>query len=168
MCRATASQEAALALFSAWTGVDWSGWSLDAPLKYIETNASRSALAGLTRIDAERQWTVGDISNYIGIGGIHPTLVGSPQSVADQLEAFADASGVDGFNLAYAISPGSFEDFVRWVVPELQARGRMRRADGSSLTLRERLQGDGQRRLRDDHPGTRFRQLSERYIQEAP
>lgn len=161
------SQEAALALFSAWTGVDWSGWSLDEPLKYIETNASRSALAGLTRIDAERQWTVGDISNYIGIGGIHPTLVGSPQSVADQLEAFADASGVDGFNLAYAISPGSFEDFVRWVVPELQARGRMRQADGTSLTLRERLQGRGQQRLRDDHPGTRFRQLTDGYSQEV-
>jgi len=160
------SQDAALALFSAWTGVDWSGWSLDEPLKYIETNASRSALAGLTRIDAERQWTVGDISHYIGIGGIHPTLVGSPQSVADQLEAFADASGVDGFNLAYAISPGSFEDFVRWVVPELQARGRMRQADDTSLTLRERLQGRGQQRLRDDHPGTRFRHLTAGYPQE--
>ncbi len=153
------SQEAALALFSAWTGIDWSEWSLDEPLKYIETNASRSALAGLTRIDAERQWTVGDISDYIGIGGIHPTLVGSPQSIADQLEAFADASGVDGFNLAYAISPGSFEDFVRWVVPELQSRGRMRQNDGSTLTLRERLQGAGQKKLRDDHPGTRFRRL---------
>lgn len=162
-----ASQEAALALFSAWTGVDWSGWALDEPLKYIETNASRSALAGLTRIDAERQWTVGDISNYIAIGGIHPTLVGSPQTVADALEAFADASGVDGFNLAYAISPGSFEDFVRWVVPELQARGRMRRADGAALTLRERLQGEGQIKLRDDHPGTQFRHLDTHYVAEA-
>lgn len=153
------SQEAALALFSAWTGVDWSEWPIDAPLHYIETNASRSALAGLTRIDAERVWTVGDISNYIGIGGIHPTLVGSPQTVADALEALADESGIDGFNLAYAISPGSFEDFVRWVVPELQARGRMRRPDGRRLTLRERLQGEGQRHLRRDHPGTRFRDL---------
>jgi len=153
------SQEAALALFSAWTGVDWSEWPLDAPLEYIETNASRSALVGLTRIDAERVWTVGDISNYIGIGGIHPTLVGSPQTVADALEALADESGIDGFNLAYAISPGSFEDFVRWVVPELQARGRMRRPDGRALTLRERLQGEGQRHLRDDHPGTCFRDL---------
>lgn len=158
------SQEAALALFSAWTGVDWSEWPLDAPLQYIETNASRSALVGLTRIDAERVWTVGDISNYIGIGGIHPTLVGSPQTVADALEALADESGIDGFNLAYAISPGSFEDFVRWVVPELQARGRMRRPDGRASTLRERLQGEGQRHLRNDHPGTHFRDLhTQRY-----
>lgn len=157
------SQEAALALFSAWTGVDWSGWALDQPLEYIETNAGRSALAGLTRIDAERQWTVGDISDYIGIGGIHPTLVGDARSVADALETLADESGVDGFNLAYAISPGSFEDFVRWVVPELQARGRMRSASGPVQTLRERLQGAGQRRLRDDHPGVRFRHLPHHY-----
>ncbi len=153
------SQEAALALFSAWTGVDWSAWPLDAPLQYIETNAGRSALAGLTRIDAERVWTVGDISDYIGIGGIHPTLVGSAQTVADALEKLADESGIDGFNLAYAISPGSFEDFARWVAPELQARGRMRRPDGRALTLRERLQGEGQRRLRADHPGLRFSDL---------
>ncbi len=153
------SQEAALALFSAWTGVDWSGWPLDAPLEYIETNASRSALTGLTRIDADRQWTVGDISDYIGVGGLHPTVIGSPQTVADALEKLADESGIDGFNLAYAISPGSFEDFVRWVVPELRARGRMRSPDSRSLTLRERLQGEGQRHLRDDHPGTRFRDL---------
>lgn len=157
------SQEAALALFSAWTGVDWSEWALDEPLTWIETNASRSALAGLTRIDAERQWTVGDISNYIGVGGIHPTLVGGPQTIADALEKLADESGVDGFNLAYAISPGSFEDFARWVVPELQKRGRIRLPGGDVLTLRERLQGRGQRQLRSDHPGTRFRDNLNRY-----
>jgi len=161
------SQEAALALFSAWTGVDWSAWSLDQPLEYIETNAGRSALAGLTRIDAERKWTVGDISDYIGIGGIHPTLVGSGKTIADQLEAFAEASGVDGFNLAYAISPGSFEDFAKWVVPELRARGRIRHPSSTqpALTLRERLQGAGQRQLRDDHPGRQYRYLANQYAE---
>jgi len=162
------SQEAALALFSAWTGVDWSEWALDAPLKYIETNAGRSALAALTRIDADRQWTVGDISDYIGIGGLHSTIVGSAETVADALEAYADESGVDGFNLAYAISPGSFEDFVHWVVPELRTRGRIKIPTENRLTLRERLQGEGQARLRDDHPGIQFRNLNTHYGTEAP
>ncbi len=67
-----------LALFSAWTGIDWSQYPLDHPLEYIETNAGRSALAGLTSIDADRQWTVAGIAEYIGIGGIHPKLVGGP------------------------------------------------------------------------------------------
>lgn len=154
------NQEAALALFSAWTGIDWSTYPLDSPLEYIETNASRSALAGLTRIDSERQWTVGDIAAYIGIGGIHPTFIGGPQKIADQLEAFADESGVDGFNLAYAISPGSFEDFVEFITPELAQRGRLQPRAHHAQTLRERLQGSGQRQLRDDHPGRRFRHLA--------
>lgn len=151
--------EAALALFSAWTGVDWSQYPLDHPLEYIETNAGRSALASLTGIDAERRWTVGDIAEYIGIGGIHPKLVGSPTTIADALEKIADEAGVDGFNISYAVSPGTFEDFATYVIPELRRRGRIRERDPQRVTLRERFQGKGQRYLRDDHPGARFRQL---------
>jgi hypothetical protein len=29
-----------------------------------------------------------------------------------------------GFNLAYAVTPGTFADFIEYVVPELQKRGR--------------------------------------------
>ena len=154
------SIEAALALFSAWTGVDWSVYPLDHPLENIETNASRSILAALSQVDAGRRWTVGGIAEYIGVGGIHPTLVGGPKKVADQLEELADAAGVDGFNLAYAISPGSFEEFVDFVVPELRARGRIKERATKPVTLRERFQGEGQRRLRDDHPGAAFRSLT--------
>lgn len=154
------SVEAALALFSAWTGVDWSQYPLDHPIEYIETNAGRSALSSLTSIDADRRWTVGDVADYIGVGGIHPTLVGGPKKVADALERLADETGIDGFNLAYAISPGSFEDFIRFVVPELRQRGRIRERPATPVTLRERFQGDGQRRLREDHRGASFRDFT--------
>lgn len=151
------SEEAALALFSAWTGVDWSQYPLDQPLRYIETDACRSALASLTRIDSDRQWTLREAARYIGIGGLHPTLVGGPSTIADRLDQFAEQSGVDGFNLGYAISPGSFEDFVKYVTPELIARGRIRPRPAAPLTLRERLLGVGQRYLPADHPASRFR-----------
>jgi FMN-dependent oxidoreductase (nitrilotriacetate monooxygenase family) len=154
------SVEAALALFSAWTGVDWSQYSLDHPIEYIETNAGRSALSSLTSIDADRRWTVGDVADYIGVGGIHPTLVGGPKKVADALERLADETGIDGFNLAYAISPGSFEDFIRFIVPELRQRGRIRERPATPVTLRERFQGEGQRRLREDHRGASFRDFT--------
>jgi alkanesulfonate monooxygenase SsuD/methylene tetrahydromethanopterin reductase-like flavin-dependent oxidoreductase (luciferase family) len=153
--------EAALALFSAWTGVDWSQYPLDHPLEYIETNAGRSALAGLTSIDADRRWTVEGIAEYIGVGGIHPKLVGSPQTVADELERIADEGGIDGFNLAYVISPGTFEDFVEHVVPELRKRGRIRARTDEPVTIRERFQGEGHRLLRDDHPGAAARDRSQ-------
>ncbi|MGE8660125.1 MAG: LLM class flavin-dependent oxidoreductase [Achromobacter sp.] len=152
-------EDAALALFSAWTGVDWSRFDRDQPLEYIETNAGRSALRNFTRIDADRRWTVGDVARYIGIGGLHPTFVGDPVTVSDALEHYADEAGVDGFNIAYAVSPGSFEDFVTHIVPELRRRGRLAERPAQPLTLRERLQGTGQRRLRDDHPGAAFRDL---------
>lgn len=151
------SEEAALALFSAWTGVDWSAFDLDRPLEYIETDACRSALASLTRIDAGRQWTLREAAGYIAIGGLHPTLVGGAATIADRLEEFAAESGVDGFNIGYAISPGSFEDFVHYVVPELAARGRIAARPATPLTLRERLQGEGQSRLPDDHPISQYR-----------
>ena len=155
-----ASTDAALALFSAWTGVDWAQYDLDEPLKYIETNAIRSALSGLAGIDAERQWTLREVADYIGVGGLHPTLVGSPQTIADALEDIIDETGIDGFNLAYAISPGTFEDFITFVVPELERRGRIKPRDAEPVTLRERLQGIGQKRLRDDHPATIARDRS--------
>lgn len=150
------SIEAALALFSAWTGVDWSQYDLDQPLEYIETNAGRSALRGLTAKDAGRRWTVRDIAEYIGLGGIHPKLIGTGAQIADQLEDLAEAAGVDGFNIAYTVSPGSFEDFSRYVIPELRARGRLT-PEGAGRTLRGRLIGTD--RLGDDHPGAAFRSL---------
>ncbi|MFT3688299.1 LLM class flavin-dependent oxidoreductase [Paenirhodobacter sp.] len=150
------SVEAALALFSAWTGVDWAQYDLDQPLEYIETNAGRSALRGLTAKDAGRRWTVRDIAEYIGIGGIHPKLVGTGAQIADQLETLAEEAGVDGFNVAYAVSPGSFEDFIRFVIPELRARGRLTE-EGVGRTLRGRLLGADH--LAEDHPGAAFRAL---------
>src|SRR5216684_1767163 len=44
--RRYADPEAALALFSGWTGVDFSRFRPDDELRYIETEASRSAAAG--------------------------------------------------------------------------------------------------------------------------
>lgn len=157
---AVADLEAALVLFSAWTGIDWSAYPLDHPLEYIETNAIRSALANFTRIDAEKRWTLGEIARYIAVGGLHPVFVGGPQTVADALEAYAEATGVDGFNVAYAVSPGTFEDFVEHLSPELRRRGRIRERPSQPQTLRERLQGPGQQRLRDDHPGPRLARSS--------
>ncbi|MDH5858972.1 LLM class flavin-dependent oxidoreductase [Lampropedia aestuarii] len=150
-----ADMEAALVLFSAWTGIDWSQYPLDHPLQYIETNAIRSALANFTRMDAEKRWTLGDIARYIGVGGLHQTFVGGPQTVADALERYAQEAGVDGFNFGYAINPGTFEDFVQHLSPELRRRGRIRPRPDAPQTLRERFQGQAQ--LRSDHPGRQWR-----------
>ena len=83
-------------------------------------------------------------------------IVGSPSTVADELERWVDEGGLDGINLAYHVSPGSFEDFVEYVVPELQARGRYR-TEYEGSTLRESLYGAGQDRVKETHPAAAYR-----------
>jgi len=58
---------------------------------------------------------------------------------------------VDGFNLAYATLPGSFEDFMDGVMPELQKRGRVQPECGEG-TLREKLFPHRDVRMQAPHP----------------
>ena len=70
--------------------------------------------------------------------GFGSVIVGDPKEIADQLEEWMNVTDADGFNLAYAVTPGTFEDIVKWVVPELQARG-LYRTEYEGRTLRENL-----------------------------
>lgn len=149
------SLEGALTLYGGWSGLDLSTMDPDRPLRYAETDAVRSAVEAFTTVDPDRDWTPRDIANWIGIGGMGVVVVGSPATVADEMQRWVDVADVDGFNLAYAITPGSFEDVVELLVPELQRRGLVPR-EYAGATLREELHGAGRVRLRDDHPGARF------------
>jgi len=146
----------ALALLSGWTGVDFSTYDPDEPIRHIENDAGRTAMDNLTRADPARVWTVRAIAEHVGIGGIGPVIVGSPQQIADELERWVDDSDVDGFNLAYAVTPDTFADVVDLLVPELQRRGRYK-ADYPPGTLREKLFGAGRARLGEQHPAARYR-----------
>jgi FMN-dependent oxidoreductase (nitrilotriacetate monooxygenase family) len=65
-------------------------------------------------------------------------IVGTPEMVADRLEAMFTADACDGFVLAPTMFPGMFEQFCRAVVPELQRRG-LFRTQYDGRTLRENL-----------------------------
>jgi FMN-dependent oxidoreductase (nitrilotriacetate monooxygenase family) len=65
-------------------------------------------------------------------------FIGSPKTVADEMEQWFKEGGCDGFVLAPTHMPGSYEDFVRLVVPELQRRG-LYRTDYEGDTLRSNL-----------------------------
>ena len=68
-----------------------------------------------------------------------------------------EIADVDGFNLGRVIAPGTMEDFVELVVPELRKRGHVPQDPGAdgAMTLRERL--SGQSRLPSEHPGAQYR-----------
>ena len=66
-----------------------------------------------------------------------PQFVGTPKGIADQMEAFINVAGGDGFMLTAIHSPGAIEEFVDLVVPELQKRG----------IYRKEYQGNTQREI---------------------
>ncbi|WP_339227193.1 LLM class flavin-dependent oxidoreductase [Oceanobacillus sp. FSL K6-2867] len=145
------SAEGALALFGGWTGVDLSTYEKDQKISYIENDSIRSALENFTRIHPDRPSTVEDVIQSIGIGGMGATAIGTPEQVADEMERWINEAGVDGFNIAYALTPGSFIDFVDLVVPVLQERGLVQ-TKYKGTTLRDNLFRKGDRLL-NSHRG---------------
>ncbi|MGE8322581.1 MAG: 5,10-methylene tetrahydromethanopterin reductase, partial [Pseudomonas sp.] len=69
-------------------------------------------------------WTVREAAEFVGLGGRGPVLVGAASDIADQLETWLDETGIDGFNLTYAVQPDDLANVVELLVPELQRRGR--------------------------------------------
>jgi FMN-dependent oxidoreductase (nitrilotriacetate monooxygenase family) len=153
--RAYADLQGALTLMSGWTGVDFSRLSPDQIVQHVENEAGRTALENITRADPQRSWTVRQVAEHVSIGGIGPVIVGSPATVADQLESWVDETGVDGFNLAFAVRPETFADVSDLLVPELQRRGRYKK-EYRPGTLREKLFGAAPR-LQSPHFGAQFR-----------
>lgn len=150
------SVEATSALFSGWSGIDFSTYELDDPVSYIRTEGMQSAIESFTIADPDRTWTVRELLEHNSIGGRGPVIVGSPARVADEMQSWIEETGADGFNLSYALMPESYVDFVELVVPELQRRG-VYKTTYRSGTLREKLYGAGRARLPDEHPAAAFR-----------
>lgn len=151
-----ANHEGALVFMSGWMGIDLSQYELDEPVGNVTSNAIQSVIANYAESAAHGEtFTVRDIAQISAIGGLGPTLVGSGAQIADQLQEWVAETDVDGFNLAYAITPGTFEDIVRYVIPELRARGAYPTSYVEG-TLRHKLHARGDR-LPSDHKGAGYR-----------
>ena len=148
--------EGALALMSGWTGVDFSTYDLDQQVRHVQNDAGRTALDNVTRADPDRVWTVREVVEHVGIGGAGPVVVGTPEKVADEIEAWFEQTDVDGLNVAFAISPGDFEDIADMLVPELTRRGRYKAAYAQGHAAREAVRR-GRARLTAPHPAARYR-----------
>jgi FMN-dependent oxidoreductase (nitrilotriacetate monooxygenase family) len=82
--------------------------------------------------------TVRDFLNVTKRGRPGQAVVGGPKEIADRLEQWFVERGCDGYVIGGTHTPGTFEDFVRFVVPELQRRGLYRR-EYEGDTLRQNL-----------------------------
>jgi dimethyl-sulfide monooxygenase len=149
------SSEGMLALYGGWTGLDFSQYDPEEPLQALDNDSLRTTLESLLSGDHGRTWTVRDVIKDRSIGGLGPVLVGGPQKVADMLERWVDEGGIDGFNLAYAVTPGTVTDFIDYIVPELQRRGRAQKSYAPG-NFRQKLIGTADGRVEPTHPAAAF------------
>lgn len=146
-----ASPEAGLAHFSSSVGIDLSKFAEDEAIPYQKTNS----IASVNQKFKEQRLTIADLKNQHRLGGRYPLFIGSGESVAEQLIALVDETGIDGFNLTRTVAPESHHDFIRLVIPELQQRGRFK-TEYETGTLRHKLIGQGNH-LPAQHPVDQFR-----------
>lgn len=120
-------KEGALALFSGWTGINIGQFDPDQELRDVGSNAIRGVVENWTKAAPGDPPNLKKTRNYVAdqitVGGLGPVLYGTKEEVADEIERWVDVSKVDGFNFTYAITPGTFEELVNELIPELRKRG---------------------------------------------
>ncbi|WP_049920055.1 LLM class flavin-dependent oxidoreductase [Halobiforma nitratireducens] len=144
------SVEGTLSLLSGFIDMDLSELEPDQAVEHIETDAIRGTINAFTKNDPDREWTVEEVAQFAGLGTTSPVIVGGPETVVDELEAWRDEVGVDGFNLKEVTRPGTLRDFAEYVVPVLRERGLIREGYEGD-TLRENM--FGRTGLPAGHPG---------------
>lgn len=144
------STEGALAHMSGGIGVDLAAIDLDRPLETIDQQSMRGSIKSLIESAPDKTLTFRDMTRNRLAGRF---LTGTPEQVADALEAWQEV-GVDGFNIVYSVTPGTFTDFIDGVVPVLQARGLMQR-EYTPGPLRQKIFGEP--RLPNRHPAAQYR-----------
>lgn len=130
--------DSGMAALSIALGTDARAFDLDAPLPDIpETNQSQSGRQRVLERARRENLTVRQLAMALGgYGGL--SFTGSAKTIADDMQHWLESDACDGFNIMFPTIPGGVEDFVRWVVPELQRRGVFRK-EYAGTTLREHL-----------------------------
>ena len=130
--------DSAIASLSIAIGRDASKYDPDGPLPEVpETNQSRSARERVVALAQREGLTVRQLAQRLG-GYSGLAFVGTPATIADEMQTWLDGGGSDGFNVMFPYLPGGLDDFVDRVAPELQRRGIYRR-EYEGTTLRENL-----------------------------
>jgi alkanesulfonate monooxygenase len=128
----------AIGSLSIALGHDASKFDPDGPLPDIpESNASKSGRQRAINLARNEGLTVRQLAQRLG-GYSGLAMVGTPQTIADEMETWLETEASDGFTIMFPYLPGGLEEFVTGVVPELQRRGLFRR-EYEGATLRENL-----------------------------
>ena len=127
-----------LITLSVHTDHDFSGYDLDAPVEEVQVSGTQGLFDTVRRVANRDKLTLRDVGKWYAQGVLLPQFVGTAKQVADQIEESFVAQEADGFMVSSASTPGTFNDFVDAVVPELQRRG-LFRTEYTGTTLRDHL-----------------------------
>lgn len=140
-------QNAILALEQVW-GRDLSSYDPDGPLPDIDPDLGSDLVQGRVRVAdplaVAAKWRALSEAKGLSIrrtvieSTARQSFIGSPETVAADLEKFVATDAADGFILVPHLTPGGLDDFVDRVVPLLQERGAFR-SEYTGSTLRSHL-----------------------------
>ncbi|MGO1318718.1 MAG: LLM class flavin-dependent oxidoreductase [Galactobacter sp.] len=122
----------------------------ETPISQLRTNSARGEAEWLAKAITDREPVIADLIKH---RATRQTLVGTPEQIADGLQAWQDA-GVDGINVINWVIPGSFQEFADKVLPVLRERG-LAKSEYEEGTLRKKLFGHD--RLPASHPAAKYR-----------
>ncbi|MGW1174249.1 LLM class flavin-dependent oxidoreductase [Kitasatospora sp. NPDC002543] len=146
--RAQVGPRTAIAFLEQVWGVDLSDHDPDGPLPAVDPDPDSALVQGRVRhgdpvavarrwraVAAEKKLTSREL--VIELTG-RQSFIGSPATVAAQIDHFVQNDAADGFILVPHLTPGGLDEFVDRVVPLLQERG-VFRTDYTGPTLRDHL-----------------------------
>jgi FMN-dependent oxidoreductase (nitrilotriacetate monooxygenase family) len=130
-----------LSLLSEALNYDFAAKGIDEPFSDGELEGITGMQAmrdRVTKVAGIKNPTPRDFMEVTGRGRMDDPWVGTGKEIADMMEEYFTEPACDGFVVAPTWLPGSFEDFVKFVVPEIQKRG-LYRKEYPGTTLRETL-----------------------------
>ena len=132
-------EESAIASLSITLGVDASKFDPDGPLPddMPESNATKSGRDRAVLLAEREGLSVRQLAQRLG-GYSGLAMVGTPESIADDMEEWLETRGSDGFTIMFPYLPQGLDDVVDRVIPEIQRRGLFRK-EYEGETLRENL-----------------------------
>jgi FMN-dependent oxidoreductase (nitrilotriacetate monooxygenase family) len=131
--------QAGVAALSRTLGADLTGVDMDTPLPEIKSAKMMETRAlGIVETARRDGLTVRQVYERLVVSKGHRQVVGTATDIADNLQEWFEAGGADGYNIMPAMMPNGLNDFVEFIVPELQRRGLYRSAYRGN-TLRDHL-----------------------------
>ena len=131
--------EVGLFLLQHLLGRDLSMYPLDEPLPELaEHDGAKGRTEVILRTARRDNLTLRQLYLQVAVARGHNVIIGTPSQVADEMEAWFEGYGADGFNILPPVFPTGLQEFVDLVVPELQRRG-LFRTEYEGKTLRDHI-----------------------------